>query len=141
MKFKMNFLYHFVETPTAVVCYASPQKRNRTLDLTYRMYKLATEEEAHRSQTKPRSLTNKIKAEYKGVAVLKNGDKNNLDEARRIARLKATRAAYKGFKAMLKEIYTYLERTKINQISLFGNINSKIKRSTDEIYKIAHKAK
>ena len=141
MKFKMNFLYHFVETPTAVVCYASPQKRNRTLDLTYRMYKLATEEEAHRSQTKPRPLTNKIKAEYKGVAVLKNGDKNNLDEARRIARLKATRAAYKGFKAMLKEIYTYLERTKINQISLFGNINSKIKRSTDEIYKIAHKAK
>ena len=141
MRFKMNFSYHFVETPTAVVCYASPQKRDRTLDLAYRMYKLAAEEEAHRSQTKPRSLTNKIKAEYKGVAVLKNGDKNNLDEARRIARLKATRAAYKGFKAMLKEIYIYLERTKINQVSLFGNINSKIKRSTDEIYKIVHKAK
>ena len=65
MKFKMNFSYHFVETPTAVVCYASPQKRDRTLDLTYRMYKLATEEEAYRSQTKPRSLTNKIKAEYR----------------------------------------------------------------------------
>ena len=67
--------------------------------------------------------------------------KNNLDEARRIARLKATRAAYKGFKAMLKEIYTYLDRTKINQVSLFIDIDSKIKRSTDEIYKIAHKAK
>ena len=141
MKFKMNFSYHFVETPTVVVCYASPQKRDRTLDLAYRMYRLATEEEAYRSQTKPRSLTNKIKAEYKGVAVLKNGDKNNLDEARRIARLKATRAAYKGFKAMLKEIYTYLDRTKINQVSLFVDIDSKIKRSTDEIYKIVHKAK
>lgn len=141
MRFKMNFSYHFVETPTAVVCYASPQKRDRTLDLAYRMYKLAAEEEAHRSKTKPRPLTNKIKAEYKGVAVLKYGDKNNLDEARRIARLKATRAAYKGFKAMLKEIYIYLERTKINQVSLFGNINSKINRSTDEIYEIAHKTK
>ena len=141
MKFKMNFSYHFVETPTTVVCYASPQKRNRTLDLAYRMYRLATEEEAYRSQTKPRSLTNKIKAEYKGVAVLKNGDKNNLDEARRIARLKATRAAYKGFKAVAKEIYTYLDRTRLNQVFLLGDINSKIKRSTDEIYKIVHKAK
>ena len=141
MRFKMSFSYHFIETPTAVICYASPKKRDRNFDLIYRMYKLAAEEEAHRSKTKPRPLTNKIKAEYKGVAVLKNGDKNNLDEARCIARLKATRAAYKGFKAMLKEIYTYLERTKINQISLFGNINSKIKRSSDEIYKIVHKAK
>ena len=141
MKFKMNFSYHFVETPTAVVCYASPQKRDRTLDLMYRMYKLAAEEEAHRSKTKPRPLTNKIKAEYKGVAVLKYGDKNNLDEARRIARLKATRAAYKGFKAMSQEIYTYLDRTRINQICLLVDINSKINRSTDEIYEIAHKTK
>lgn len=141
MRFKMSFSYHFIETPTAVVCYASPQKRDRTLDLAYRMYRLATEEEAYRSQTKPRPLINKIKAEYKGVAVLKNGDKNNLDEARRIARLKATRAAYKGFKAMSKEIYTYLDRTKINQVSIFVDIDSKIKRSTDEINKIAHKAK
>ena len=141
MKFKMNFSYHFVETPTAVVCYASPQKRDRTLDLAYRMYKLAAEEEAHRSKTKPRPLINKIKAEYKGVAVLKNGDKNNLDEARRIARLKATRAAYKGFKAMSQEIYTYLDRTRINQICLLVDINSKINRSTDEIYEIAHKTK
>ena len=105
------------------------------------MYKLAAEEEAHRSKTKPRPLTNKIKGEYKGVAVLKYGDKNNLDEARRIARLKATRAAYKGFKAMSQEIYTYLDRTRINQISLLVDINSKINRSTDEIYEIAHKAK
>ena len=141
MKFKMNFSYHFVETPTAVVCYASPQKRDRTLDLAYRMYKLAAEEEAHRSKTKPRPLTNKIKAEYKGVAVLKNGDKNNLDEARRIARLKATRAAYKGFRAMSQEIYTYLDKTRINQICLLVDINSKINRSTDEIYEIAHKTK
>ena len=141
MRFKMNFSYHFVETPTAVVCYASPQKRDRTLDLMYRMYKLAADEEAHRSKTKPRPLTNKIKAEYKGVAVLKYGDKNNLDEARRIARLKATRAAYKGFKAMSQEIYTYLDRTRINQICLLVDINSKINRSTDEIYEIAHKTK
>ena len=141
MKFKMKFSYYFVETPTAVVCYASPQRRDRTLDLAYRMYRLATEEEAYRSQTKARPLTNKVKAEYKGVAVLKDGDKNNLDEARRIARLKATRAAYRGFKAVSQEIYTYLDRTRLNQASLLGDINSKIKRSTDEIYKIAHKAK
>lgn len=141
MKFKMNFSYHFVETPTSVICYASPQKRDRTLDLAYRMYRLATEEEAYRSQTKPRPLTNKVKAEYKGVAVLKDGDKNNLDEARRIARLKATRAAYRGFKAVAQEIYTYLDKARLNQASLLGDIKSKIKRSTDEIYKIAHKAK
>lgn len=141
MKFKMNFSYHFVETPTSVICYASPQKRDRTLDLAYRMYRLATEEEAYRSQTKPRPLTNKVKAEYKGVAVLKDGDKNNLDEARRIARLKATRAAYRGFKAVAQEIYTYLDKARLNQASLLGDIKSKIKRSTDEIYKIAHEAK
>lgn len=141
MKFKMNFSYHFVETPTSVICYASPQKRDRTLDLAYRMYRLATEEEAYRSQTKPRPLTNKVKAEYKGVAVLKDGDKNNLDEARRIARLKATRAAYRGFKAVAQEIYTYLDKARLNQASLLGDIKSKIKRSTDEIYKIAHKVK
>lgn len=141
MKFKMNFSYHFVETPTAVVCYASPQRRDRTLDLAYRMYRLATEEEAYRSQTKPRSLINKVKAEYKGVAVLKDGDKNNLDEARRVARLKATRAAYRGFKAVSQEIYTYLNKAMLNQTYLLGDINSKIKRSTDEIYKIVHEAK
>lgn len=141
MRFKMSFSYHFIETPTAVVCYASPKKRDRNFDLIYRMYKLAAEEEAHRSKTKPRPLINKIKAEYKGVAVLKYGDKSNLDEARHIARLKATRAAYKGFKAMSQEIYTYLDRTRINQISLLVDINSKINRSTDEIYEIAHKTK
>lgn len=141
MKFKMNFSYRFIETPKAVICYASPQRRNGTLDLAYRMYGLAAAAEAHRSQTKPRPLQNKIKAEYKGVAVLQSGDKNNLEEARRIARLKATRAAYKGFKAMSQEIYTFLDRAMVNHAYILGDIKSKIKRSTDEIYKIAHETK
>ena len=126
--FKMKFEYRYVINDNAVICFAKPAMSKTVIDPWFKLYCTVNEQ-------RPKNL---IPYEYKGIAKLKDGDVNDVEAAKAIARSKAVRAAFKGFRNLANEIFDYFVR----EISDFGgtllSIDAKIEEVDAEIQELAH---
>lgn len=116
-RFKMTFSYRYIQSGNRVICFAMPRQVNPILLNATKLAEMCQEMEAKRSQNRIKPLST-LPPEFKGIATFKEGDKSNIEQAKKVAKLKAIRAAYKAFKKLLDErinvcaaMFSYLTET------------------------------
>lgn len=78
-------------------------------------------------------IVNPFKQFYKGIAILKDGDTNNIELAKKIARKKAVRQMFKCYKNSLKNCYDQIINISTEIETSRNSVLRKIDKITDEI--------
>lgn len=137
-RFKMTFSYRYMQSGNRVICFAMPQQVNPILLNATRLAKMCQEMEAERSQNRIKPLST-LQPEFKGIATLRKGDKSNIEQAKKVARLKAIRAAYKAYKKLLDEridvcfnMFSYLSETSVSLMYRNSELSRVIKATATE---------
>lgn len=115
---KQNFHVTYVLNGNAVICYVHPEYAERLI---------------HRDICYPYR-----DKQYKGIAVMKPGDKYDIQLAKRIAKSKAIRSYYKTVRRFAKSSLKKELNTCIEKFEYLKKIDNKINQITDNIIKLAY---
>ena len=126
--FKMTFNYRFVENDDVVVCFVSPKRVDDELMRYWALAGIIKEEFPDNYRD---ILVGDV--EFKGIARYKTGDVNDKELAREIARAKAVRRAFKGYRNVAQYCFDVITKEAIDNCGFIDSIDKKINKVQEEI--------
>lgn len=135
MAFKMKFNIEYkVVNDNVVVCYATPVMVDDRIRKFQNLYTYVSYQ--YRNEYLKGSVIPKA---FKGIAVRKPSDENDIEMAKEIARKKAMRLAYKTYKNYIRLMEKEIFKIVFDFNLINGEVEKKIKDIEDEIKDIGTK--
>ena len=125
---KMRCRSSFVVKDNIVVCRVTPIEEEDSM-----LRKLMNIVGFYYNENFSKRIINPFIQSYKGVAILKDGDINNIELAKKIARKKAVRQMFKCYKNSLKNCYDQIINISTEIETSRNSVLRKVDKITDEI--------